>query len=173
VKRAVVIVFLCLAGFGGLFLYVRSKSIPPQEAKFIRDFYAHRASYERLRDMLIADKQVIRIGKWGVATQSHVVPSIPPEGDFPIARYRDYMSLLKEVGGFVASRSEGEDADPSIGLWGWGFAGNTRHVGICWLHEKPIHQIDTLDGYRTRRGHPNQQIAYRHIDENWYLWTDL
>ena len=147
--------------------------MPPKEEKFIRSFYAHRASYERLRDMLAADKQLIRLGSWGVATENHVVPSIPPEGDFPVARYSDYMALLKEVGGLVASRSEGEDADPSICVWAWGFAGNTRHVGICWMHEEPAHRIATLDGYRGGSRYPDRKVVYRHIDANWYLWTDL
>ena len=129
-KRAVVILFLCLGGFGGLFLYARSKSMPPKEAMFIRNFYAHRTSYERLRDMLIADKQVIRIGKWGVATQSTLFRLIPPDGEFPVARYNDYMTLLKEtwLRGKPQRRRKRDPAWPGDGV----FAGNTRHVGICW-----------------------------------------
>ena len=165
------ILFL-LAAFGVLLLvawFIRPK--PPKESELLQNFHAHRTAYEHLRDMLQADAQIERLADWGVAT-TNAGPRVPPAGDFPVERYRDYMRLLKEVGGLAASRSEGEHADPSILVWAWGWAGKTRHIGICWLEQAPTNQIAALDGYRSRR-YPERVVAYRHIDGNWYLWTDL
>lgn len=172
-KRATITVSIAVVVLAGLFLYAASRSVPPKERKFIQNFRAHRAAFERLRDMLQADKNLIRLASWGVETTDNVVASIPPEGNFPVDRYKEYMALLKKVSGSVAARREGEEGDPSILLWGWGFAGNTRHVGICWLHQEPADLIATFDGYRGRSRYPDRKVMYRHIDANWYLWTDL
>jgi hypothetical protein len=172
-KRATVVVLVSVVVLAGLFFYAASRSVPPAERKFIQNFHAHRATYERLRDMLQADRNLIRLGSWGVETTDNVVPSLPPEGNFPVDRYQEYMALLKEVGGVSAARGEGEEGDPNILLWGWGFAGDTRHVGICWRHLQPTDRIATLDGYRGRSRYPIRKVVYRHIDANWYLWTDL
>jgi hypothetical protein len=173
VKRALVILLFCVAVLGGLFLYARSTSVPPKEAKLIHNFYAHRAAFERLRDMLLADGQVIRLAGWGVATTNSVVPRVPPEGNFPLDRYKEYMALLKQVGGFAATRGEGQHPDPSIVVWAWGFAGNTRHAGICWMDQEPTNQVATLDGYPGRSRYGDRQVVFRHIDTSWYLWMDL
>jgi len=173
VKRAAITLLLCIAAFGSSVLYIGITRVPPKESKFVQNFNAHRAAFERLRDMLEADRQLDRLGTWGVVTTRTGVAAIPPEGDFPVDRYKEYMALLKQVGGLVATREEGEHADPSIGVWGWGFAGNTRHIGICWMDQEPANQIATLDGYRSGGHHEDRKVVYRHIDANWYLWTDL
>jgi hypothetical protein len=172
-KRTAFILLCCAALLGRLFFYARSASLPPKEVKLIQNFYAHRAAFERLRDMLQADGQVIRLAGWGVATTNSVVPRVPPEGNFPLDRYKEYLALLKQVGGFAATRDEGQHPDPSIVVWKWGFAGETRHVGICWMDQEPTNQIVTLDGYPGRSRYPNREVVFRHIDSNWYLWTDL
>jgi hypothetical protein len=123
--------------------------------------------------MLQTDGDVIRLADWGVATTKSVVPRVPPEGNFPVDRYKEYLALLRQVGGLVASRSEGQHADPNIVVWGWGFAGDTRHVGICWTDQEPTNQIATLDGYRGGGRYGDRQVVFRHIDAKWYLWTDL
>ena len=166
------LVLLLLAGFGTFLLvawFIRPK--PPKESNLVQNFCGHRAAYERLRDMLQADGQIDRLADWGVMTTKGRF-CVPPDGDFPAERYREYMSLLKEVGGLEASRSQGQHADPDILVWAWGWPGRTRHIGICWLDQAPTNQIAALDGYRSRR-YPERVVAYRHIEGNWYLWTDL
>ena len=167
------IVLCFLVSCGGVLTYLSLSSRPPQEAELIQNFYSHQAAFERLRDMLQDDSGLIRLGGWGVATTDSVVPRIPPEGKFPSDRYDEYRDLLEQVGGTVASRREGKPANPSILIWGWGFAGETRHVGICWMEEEPANQIPTLDGYQGRGGFGDRIVVYRHVETNWYLWTDL
>ena len=145
---------------------------PPKETKLIQNFHAHRASFERLRDMLQADPQLHRLADWGVHTDKGIFK--PPDGDFPIERYDKYLALLKEVGGIGAARNEGADADPTVLLWATGFAGDAAHVGICWLEKEPDRQVASLDQYyRDHKCPPGTGAVYRRIDGNCYLWTDL
>jgi hypothetical protein len=164
---------ILLAAFGFLiFLFYLGMPRPPKQSKLLQNFYAHRAAFEQLRDMLQADGNLSRVASWGVETTKPFFLGYPSENVFPLDRYKKYLALLKQTGGAVASRSEGEPADPSVMAWGWGFAGYTRHIGICWMEKAPTNQIASLDGFHNRIQYP-RQIAYRHIDHNWYLWTDL
>jgi len=172
-KRPILILLIiCIAAIGAWLWHLKTKSLPPKESYFIQNFHDHRAAFERLREMLEADKQLVKLGGWGVSTESSLVPLIPPKGDFPETRYREYLALLKEAGGRVVYRGRGEQANPGIGLWAWGFAGNTRHVGISWLDREPVGQlVATIDGPRA----PSSQgkTVFRKVEGNWYLWTDI
>lgn len=53
----------------GAILYDLPRHKPPREQKLIANFYAHRAAYERLRNMLLEDKKLLRVANWGVQTK--------------------------------------------------------------------------------------------------------
>jgi hypothetical protein len=168
-KRGVIISVVVIVGVLGVatvYLLGISARTPPQEAKFVQLFNSHRSEFDKLREMLQQDTNLVSVADWG-SRMRNPMNSLPPE------RYNEYMQLLKQVGGRAANREEGEHADPSVLLWGWGFAGHTKHLGICWLDEKPPNQVATLDGYHGRGSYGNRVITYRNIDTNWYLWTDL
>lgn len=146
---------------------------PPKDSELIQNFYAHRADYEQLRDMLQADKQVLWVARYGVETTNSHGARVPSEANFPVKRYDEYLALLKQVGGSAAFRGGHSQADPSVGVWGWGWAGKTRHIVICWLDQEPTNQVSSLDGYLSQRRSRERQVVYRHIEGNWYFWTDL
>jgi hypothetical protein len=170
VKRLVIFLTL-VAGLAAAFLYVGSSSKPPKESTLIKNFHEHRDAYERLRDMLLADEQVLRVASWGVETTKSIGSHIPSEGDFPVGRYNEYLELLKQTGGLGASRGRGSHPE-SVGVlvWASGWAGDTRHVEICWLDHEPANVVPSLDDYykTPKPRHP----VFRHIDGNWYLWAD-
>jgi hypothetical protein len=174
-KRILINILLCIAFviaiFGSLLLYIRFASFPPKEANLINNFNQHRATFEQLKDMLIADNDLRRVANWGVETTQGI--SKPPNGNFPLDRYNQYLALLKQVGGAIAYRKEGAHPNPSIGVWGSGFAGDTKHVGIRWMDQNPTNQIANLDDHIEQRMHGEEwRVVYIHIDGNWYLWTD-
>jgi hypothetical protein len=171
-KRLTVVVFLvAMLLMCALLAYTFLRNDPPPEKSLLSNFYAHRASYERLRDMLREDKKLLRVATWGVETTESVPASKPPEGTFPLNRYNEYLVLLGEIGAVGAFRGrEGESKEVGVMMYASGFAGDTRHVTICWLEVQPTHQVGSLDEfYRTPK--PRTPV-YRHIDENWYLWAD-
>jgi hypothetical protein len=99
------------------------------------------------------------------------VTSKPPERDFPLNRYNEYLVLLKEAGGVGAFRARG-DPPESMGVlvYASGWAGDTRHVNICWLERDPVNSIASLDDfYQTPK--PRSPV-YKHIEGNWYIWAD-
>ena len=166
---ALLALFVCV--LTGTFLYIRSQGRPPGEKELTKNFYAHRDAYERLRTMLEADKQLLRLAGWGVETTGAVGVHVPPEGDFPVSRYHEYLTLLKEIGGTSAFRGKGEHSEMvGIGMWAAGWGGDTRHIDIVWTDREPPNLIASLeDYYRNRdRSHP----VFRHIEGNWYLWAD-
>ncbi len=166
--------FLIVAGVLGLVLYIWVTRYPPSESGLIQGFQDHRAQFEQIRDMLMEDKQLERLADWGVATTTSPVPRMPPDGGFPVQRYELYMRLLHQVNAQALGRREGTPASPNILMWGWGFAGETVHVGIIWLEQPPQADrvVATFGDYKGLTG-KHREWSYRHIDSNWYLWTDI
>jgi hypothetical protein len=167
---AILAVLLCIiVGFLGLGLLL-SHGSPPKERQVIRNFEEHRATFEQLRDMLLQDEKLLRVADWGVETSTPPMTSKPPAGGFPLDRYNQYMSLLKEVGSRGALRNNGPPADACVWIYASGFAGDTRHLDICWEEQVPVNQVASLDDfYKTPK--PRKPV-FRHVDSNWYLWAD-
>jgi hypothetical protein len=170
-KRAGVVFLAVAVALCGLFAYVFLSSKPPKEKKLIEHFYAHRAAYESLRDMLLADEQVRAVyARSGVETTKSGLPRIPSEVNFPLGRYNEYLVLLKQIGSAEVFRAGENNSQICIAVWAHGFGGDTRHVDNCWLDQTPVNQVVSLgDFYKTPKPrHP----VFRHIDGNWYLWAD-
>jgi hypothetical protein len=172
-KRSAIIllafVLSVVALIGSLLIVVSISSRPPKEAKIIRDFSAHRAEYERLRNMFLTDKDLETVADWGVITTGSPITRVPPDGGVSVKRYRGYLAPLKVIGARRLGRLE-EPLDVRIGVWGSGFAGDTRHVEISWLEHKPPNTVVSLDAfYRTPK--PRRPV-YKHIEGNWYIWAD-
>jgi hypothetical protein len=164
-------VLLCaLLAFVGVTIFFPHRS-PPKEDQAIRNFYAHRAAFEQLRDMLIEDKKLVRVSGWGAQTTTYMATREHPTGDFPVDRYKQYLALLKEVGGLGAHRHPHDrPVDVCIWLYASGWAADTRHLNICWEEQPPNNQVASLDDfYKTPK--PRKPV-FKHIEGNWYLWAD-
>ena len=168
--RLASVMLAAVAVLAALLLWFHFARHPPKESATIANFYKHRAEYDELRAMLLSDKELMRVADWGVQTSDSLVPQVPPQGKIPVVRYRKYMSLLTEIGAMGAYRTH--EARPEIGvqIWVSGFAGDTRHVNVCWREDEPTNQVASLDDfYRTPK--PKKSV-YRHIEGNWYIWAD-
>ena len=144
-------------------------SRPPKEDNIVSGFRAHRASYERVRIMLSEDKDVEGVAPWGIQLKHSPVWKIPPDGGTPVKRYQEYLALLKEIGASRVSAG-GDPLEVSFGIWASGFAGDTRHVNICWLERGPLNSVSSLDAfYRTDKP---RNPSYVQIEGNWYIWAD-
>jgi hypothetical protein len=58
-KRMSIMILLVVALLWGLLAIIFPSSTPPKEEKVIQNFHPHRPDFERLRDMLLADKQLL------------------------------------------------------------------------------------------------------------------
>lgn len=164
-------VLVCaLFAFVGAAIFFPHRS-PPKEAKVIQNFYAHRAAFERVRDMLLEDRKLVRLADWGVQTTTSMGTSEHPMGDFSSDRYKEYMALLKGVGGIGAHRDKNDPpADVCIWMYASGWAGDTRHLDICWEDQQPNNQVASLDDFY-KMPKPRKPV-FRHVESNWYLWAD-
>jgi hypothetical protein len=138
---------------------------PPKEAQVIRNFYAHRAAFEQLRDMLIEDKKLVRVSGWGAQTTAYMATREHPTGDFPVDRYKQYLVLLKEVGGLGAHRHPHDrPIDVCIWVYASGWAADTRHLDLCWESEVPTNQVASLDDfYKTPKP---RKPAFRRVESD-------
>jgi hypothetical protein len=131
------ILLLCCATPLAVFTYLGFTRIPPRDVDLIAGFRAHHAAYEHLREMIQSEDRLRAITRWGVSTTDGFNRASPRLANFSEERYKDYLVLLKEVGGYYAVRQPGEPADLEIQLWRWGFAGFGGNIGICWKHQPP------------------------------------
>jgi hypothetical protein len=147
----------------GVFLWSR---VPPKEAAVIKRFQQRRDAYERLNGMLGADLEIRCVRSDGVTTKSHA--QIPPE------RAKPYIALLKETGAkLVLQSGERSNRVIEVSTWTWGWAGLSRDVGISWNEQPPTNQVQALFGRRPRGSMPGQDVFYKHIDQNWYVWANF
>ena len=162
-----ILVGIPVAAIGWFFV----STIPPSEASVIKHFNKHRAQFEQLRTMIEADKKLVIVADWGVeTTDSPGISEVPPHGSFPAERYHQYLSLLAAADLGPIVRMKTPQSETRVLVWASGFAGDTRHVAICWLEHAPANQVASLNlFYKTPK--PRTPM-YRHIDGNWYIWAD-
>lgn len=165
-------IMLFLVICGGIWLYIHET--PPKEAELIAHFYRHRIAYEHLRKLLQEDTQTLSVDMESVRTATtSELGGTPPDGGVPGARYNEYLLLFKEVNSKGMFRKGGLGSpDVMISVWGAGFAGNTRHIDLAWLADKPANEIASLDDFYKTQQSQGPAGVFRHIEGNWYLWVD-
>ena len=157
------------AFFVSLLIFDFVSSRPPRESRIVSHFKAHRASFERVRTMLSDDHGVEGVAPWGIQPNGSPIWKNPPDGGMPVERFREYLSLLHEIGASRVGKAE-NPLEVSFGVWSSGFAGDTRHVEITWLNREPKNTVTSLQAfYRTDKP---RIPSYVHIDGNWYIWAD-
>ena len=159
IKRLAIALLFVVVAFGGCIYCFAPR--PPTEAKLIQNFNEHRIAFEQLRDMLQADTNLSRVASWGVETRKPFFLGYPTENNFSTNRFNQYLALLKQANGYVGVRYQEDRADVGIIVWGWGFAGNTRHISISWMNEVPTNYESNYEG-----------VAFKQIDHSWYLVND-
>lgn len=167
------VALLVVASFVSVFLvfvFLVMPNRPPKEANLIEGFYAHRLEYDQIRDMLLADSEVVQVANWGIQTADERLIRPPLKGPFA-SRYSDYLELLKKTGAKTAFRGRGPVPEfVGVTVWVSGYGGDTRHVWIGWYTHEPANLVASLDAfYQTPKP---RAPSFRHIDANWYLGAD-
>jgi hypothetical protein len=143
----------------------------PDEATLIARFRLDKAEYEQLRDMLLADSQLQRLADWGIQLTGSPTIVVPPSDKFPEARYKKYMELLSKVGGLAAYRSGEPHPKPCILVHASGWAGDTKHVSICWLESEDSDPV-AKPSEKSPNSHGGRHLKFKRIEESWYLQSD-
>ena len=166
--RVIMLALSCVAGIGVFCFYLSTK--PPRERVVIQNFYEHRDGFGQLQAMLSKDENLKTVATWGVETTDPSGAGAPLEGSFPKPRYQRYLELLKTIHADRAGRDEGPPPVICFGMWRSGFAGETRHVEVCYVTEAPANIVASLDAFY-RSPKPRHPV-YRRIEGNWYIWAD-
>jgi hypothetical protein len=161
-------VVISLVAVGGWCLFLYYAFVPPKEGKLIRHFNEHRAAFEQLCTMLLADGQVREVAGWGVSPTASPGRFRPPEGFLTNERYQQYLALLRQAGGRAAFHREAESPRLGIVVWSRGHV----QIAICYAAEPPGRQVTSLDGYYQQRRRDEPGGVFRPIEGPWYLWTD-
>lgn len=86
-----------------------------------------------------------------------------------VKRFQEYLALLKEIGAIRVHQRD-DPPEVSVGIWSSGFAGETRHVWVCWLEREPSNTTISLEAfYKTDKP---RTPSYVHLDGNWYIGAD-
>jgi len=168
IVTAALLVILC-----GLWALAFFSMKPPKQQRFLEKFQTNRAAYEQIRHMIAADQQIRAVYvDFGVETDSSAVARPPSEVNFPIDRYRQYVALLHQVGSSAVFQIAGANQpdEACIGAWGAGWAGDARHIWICWTTRSPTNRVPNLDEYYRTANRPKD--VYKQIDQSWYLRAD-
>lgn len=154
-----------------MFIYVFPSSRPPREKDLIENFNAHRAGFERLRDMLLEDKTVLAVATWGIETTTTGPHHVQPGEEFSLNRYNKYLALLEQIGGTRVYRIRGRVPELiGVSVWATGWGGDTRHIDICWTEQEPANEVANLDDYYRNPRRPRR--VFRRIDRAWYIFAD-
>ena len=145
---------------------------PPKQAELVAAFHAHQRVYQGLRDMLQEDNQILSVTTSGIeTTKSNGLRTKPPIQGFSGERYNRYLALLKETGAKGVFRwEEAQPRDVGIAIWGSGWGGDTRHIALAWMEQRPTSEVENLDAFFRSSG-PHSPV-FSHIEGNWYLWAD-
>jgi hypothetical protein len=168
-KRKVIKIFLLLCLIGIAFWGFHLWSSPPKDKTLIKCFYDNRDSFERLKNMLKADKEINGIFRSGIVPKNSVLIKSPEEIGFPAERYEEYLRILRKLK--VPNVSWYEE-DLRFFIDGWGFVDGGWRISIIWREDKPQKLVANLYEARKSTSSSPQQWneAYRHIEGNWYLW---
>ena len=171
--RSVLVLVLAVAG--GVLLCFWREGVPPKESALLGQFHRQRADLEEVRHALLDMPEWRRVGEWGVETWGSPGAKVPAPGDASRATYEKTVSILKRVDGATALRFDDPNPEICIVVWGWGFAGETRHISFCSRSDRPRNLVERLDSDAARailRRSPRRQVVYRHIEGTWYLRED-
>jgi hypothetical protein len=137
----------------------------PTDKVLMTDFEAHKAEFNQLVQMFLADKKLFRVSYYAT------YPENPSEIGVSQQRIQEYRELLHKLD---LREGMGGASDKNM-VW---FSASTfglniadTNKGFAYVAKEPSLIVDNLDGYRSKDG--KACTAFRHIEGNWYLYLDI
>ena len=163
--RRKLVIFFGLLIVGAVWLYFQC--IPPKDSTLIKQFYAHRDEFEKLRGMLQRDHNIRQVAAYGLSTTNRDEPDTltPEQAGLQRSRYTEYLATFKNVDAILAVHNDGEYY---FLIKRCGFAGGGWGIAVVSREIAPSNQIASLDDYQ-KTDHSSGGV-YRHIEGDWYLW---
>ncbi len=141
---------------------------PPSENQLASNFMSHRAAFDQLATMALADKKFYRVSGGEIA----------PRG-MSEQRYNGYLAIFRELGvedGMNWGAASFPDGLFVIASSCVPIGGKSQSVGYAYLAAPPDAVEKRLPIFgcpiQTRRG-SGQQILFRPLEGRWYLFYGL
>jgi hypothetical protein len=164
-KIVSIFVVLCVVAVcaGALWTYIHGT--PPKDAALVKQFYAHRGEFEKLRAMLQQDGHIRGVASYGLSTtnRNEVDPLTPEQAR--LSKANEYLKTLKKAGALLAAHDPEEFY---FLIKRWGFAGEGWGIAVVARTTAPTNQLASMDDYFAARN--STEGAYRHIEGDWYFW---
>jgi hypothetical protein len=143
----------------------------PTDDQLIARFKRERASFERLRDMFVADRTLGRVAP-DFTRPVNFFSGGPLPSDPPVTSQRlaEYHGLFEHLG--LESGVEGYDDKEEIFFHAssMGLAVSGSSKGYAYLASRPALMTNSLDDYWSPDG--TSFTAFRPIEGRWYLYFD-
>jgi len=149
----------------GLLSWAFSLGGPPSDNQLLSNFARHRSAFEQLARMVQTDKGLQWVDvDWASPSNTSTVGVSP-------ARLAEYRSLLRRAG--VPKGFQVGDTPNEIDFYSWvtgSVLSDDTFKGYAYCAKPPVHRLRSLDNYQP--GSENVEIAYRHIQGQWYLFYE-
>ena len=133
-----------------------------QDETMIEHFEKNRRQFEELLVMFTEDRHFVRIGR------DFTVPERTVGGD--LQRLEEYRKYFKELGLEAGIQGDPERTAVHFHATTYGLSVTGSSKGYAHLASTPSLVVDNLDEFWSENG--ESFTAFRHIDENWYLYFD-
>jgi len=136
----------------------------PSDKKLIENFQTHKAAFDQLLRMFLADKGLGRVGEDFTRPENASSVGVNAEG---LKAYRRLFERLGLKGGV-----EGYDEKDIVLFYasaeGLSVSGSSK--GYAYCKQRPPLVVEDLDSYKS----PGDKsfTAFRHLEGNWYLFFE-
>lgn len=139
---------------------------PPSDQQLLSNFTDHRAAFDTLAQMKLADKGLMQVHDDWTQPGDFRSVGVSPE------RIAEYRHLLNEAGTRRGLQADGlHGADFLFWEQGSVFSSDTAK-GYAYLSVPPKHILGSLDQYNDQSEDLAEIQAYRHIEGCWYLYYE-
>jgi hypothetical protein len=137
----------------------------PSDQVLLTDFENHKAEFNQLLEMFLADKKMSRV------SYHFTRPENPSEVGVSEQRLQEYRDLFAKLD--LSDGMEGNKDKDMVWFYASlsGVTVATSSKGFAYSSKPPQYLANSLDGYRSPDG--KAYTVFRHIEGNWYLYLDV
>jgi hypothetical protein len=136
----------------------------PSDSALLKNFQSHRAEFNHLLVMFLADKGLGRVAYDFTRPEDPASVGVSPE------RLAEYRKLFDQLGLSAGIEGYGDKEEVQFYASTQGLSVSGSAKGFAYLTRPPSLLVDRLDNYRSKDG--KSFTAFRHIEGNWYLYLD-
>lgn len=143
---------------------------PPKQAWVAARLQAHRAGFDRLREMVVTDRleTVHDYGSKYAREQESLIFKSPGDAGIAPEQAAEYTRLMRAVG--CQRVDVWRDGTVSFSVAAWGTASRGWRVNLAWSKDEPHPLLPTIDGFPATKASGGPDHAFSRIEGPWYAY---